>query len=54
MRMIVTMALLVIALPFVYVFIATHFATSPLVRHFIWFYLCAVLGVFLVYLAERR
>lgn len=54
MRMIVTMALLVVALPFVYVFVVTRFATSFLARNFIWLYLCGILGVFLMYLVERR
>lgn len=54
MRMIIAMALLSIALPFVYIFAATRFPESFLVRNFIWLYLCVVLGVFLVHLVEKR
>ncbi len=54
MRMIVTMALLVIAAPFVYVFVMTHFPDAFLVRNFIWVYLLVILGVFLMYLVEKR
>ncbi|MEN3202363.1 MAG: hypothetical protein ABDK87_01360 [Atribacterota bacterium] len=54
MRMIIAMALLSIALPFVYVFAATRFPGSPLVQNFIWLYLCVVFGVFLMYLVEKR
>ncbi|MEN3183864.1 MAG: hypothetical protein ABDK93_02590 [Atribacterota bacterium] len=54
MRMIVTMALLVVALPFVYIFVVTRFTTSFFARNFVWFYLCILLGVFLAHLAEKR
>lgn len=52
--MIVTMALLVLAAPFVYIFVVTRFSESFFARSFIWIYLCLVLGVFLVHLVEKR
>ncbi|MBC7217244.1 MAG: hypothetical protein H5U36_03550 [Candidatus Caldatribacterium sp.] len=54
MRMIVAMALLVIAVPFVYLFVVTRFPESLFARGFIWIYLLVVLGVFLVHLVEKR
>lgn len=52
--MITTMAILAVAIPFVYIFSVTRFPDSFFTRNFIWVYLLILLGVFLAHLGQKR